>query len=181
MELFLKDRSTDWLQTLERSLGTNYAEQNQNWSSKTSKNPEWDWLCLQKEAFARYPCNLGYVYYNMIFFFFFKRDQMDPLFQIFLIFQLLSEGVTNLLSCSQSLVVTRRRVIICLIATDSHTWWENGFFQEKNVKLLFLNILKFSLFSYFRFKCLFLSKFLTIVDGIGLKCLLMAHTTLPWQ
>ncbi len=107
---------------------------------------------------------------------------MDPLFLVFLIFQLLSGGVTNLFSYTELLVVTCKRVVNYVIATDSHTRWENGFFlKKKMLKLRFLNILKFSLFSYFRFKCLFLSEFSTVGDGIGLKCLLMAHTTLPWQ
>ncbi len=47
-------------------------------------------------------------------------------------------------------------------STDSHTWWGNYFFLEKELKLRFLNILKFSLFSFFRFKRLFLSKFSTV-------------------
>ncbi len=53
--------------------------------------------------------------------FFFKNDQMGPLFQIFLIFQLLSGGVTNLFSCTKLFVVPWRRVVNYVIATVSHT------------------------------------------------------------
>ncbi len=60
--------------------------------------------------------------------FFFKNDHMGPSFQIFLIFQLLSGGVTNLFSCTKLLVVTCRRVENYFIPSDSHTLWENGLF-----------------------------------------------------
>ncbi len=53
--------------------------------------------------------------------------------------------------------------------------------KKKMLELRFFIILKFSLFSFFRFERLFLSEFSTVGDGIGLKCLLMAYTTLPWQ
>ncbi len=114
--------------------------------------------------------------------FFFKSDWVVPLFQIFLIFQLLSKGVTNLFSCTKLLVVTCRKSVNYVTATDSHAWWGNGFFLGGGeLKLRFLNILKFLHFLFFRFKCLFLSEFSTFEDGIGLKRLLMAHTTLAWQ
>ncbi len=50
---------------------------------------------------------------------------------------------------------------------------------KEEIGKVFLNILKFFLFSYFKIKCLFFSEFSTVEDGIGLKCLFMAHTTLP--
>ncbi len=53
--------------------------------------------------------------------FFFRNDQIGPLFQVFLIFQLLSGEVINLFSCAKLLVVTCRRVVNYVVATDSHT------------------------------------------------------------
>ncbi len=172
MELFSKCHGIIWLRTSERSLGTNYPEQSQSWSLKTSKNLERSWLCCKKKVWLGTP-DIGLVYYNVKFFF--KNDQMGPSFQIFLIFRLWSGGVTNLSSSTKLFVVTCKKVVNYAIATNSHTWWGNGFFFffRKKLKLWFFNILNFSPFSFFRFKCLFLSKFLTVGDGIGIKCLLM--------
>ncbi len=74
---------------------------------------------------------------------------MGPSFQIFLIFQLLSGGVTNLFSYIKLLLDTCRRVINYVVATDSHTWWENGIFLEKNVKILISQ--HFEIFTFFHF------------------------------
>ncbi len=97
--------------------------------------------------------------------FFFKNDQMGPLFQIFLIFQLLSGGVINLSYCTK-LVVTCRRVVNYVIAIDLHTKWGNGFFFRKNC-----DFSTFWNFHFFHFSdlSLFLSEFSTVGDGIGLK------------
>ncbi len=48
----------------------------------------------------------------------------------------------------------------------------------KKVKIEISQHFEVFTFSFFRFKCLFLSEFSTVRDGIGFKCLLMAHTTL---
>ncbi len=50
---------------------------------------------------------------------------------------------------------------------------EMASFWKKKLKLRFLNILKFSLFSFFKFKCLFFNEFSIVGDRTGLKCLLM--------
>ncbi len=80
--------------------------------------------------------------------FFLKNYRIGPLYQIFLIFQLLSGGVTNLFSCTKLLVVTCRRVINYIVATDSHTWWGNGFFLVKSVKWDFSIFWNFHFFHF---------------------------------
>ncbi len=117
--------------------------------------------------------------YNMKFFL--RPTKWTLYSKSFFIFQLLSGEVTNLFFCTKFLVVTCRRVVNYVIAADTHMTRKWLFFWKKILKLRFVYILKFSLFPFFRFKCLFLSKFSTVGDGIGLKCLLMAHSTLPWQ
>ncbi len=78
---------------------------------------------------------------------------MGPLFQIFLIFQLLPGGVTNVFSCTKFLVVSCRRDVNYVIVTNSHTWWGKAFFWKQMLKLDFLNFEIF-IFSFFRLKCL---------------------------
>ncbi len=82
--------------------------------------------------------------------FFFKNDQMDSLFQIFLIFQLLFGGLINQFSCTKLLVVTCRRVVNYVVVTDSHTWWGNGFFLKKKVKIVISQ--HFEIFTFFIFQ-----------------------------
>ncbi len=102
--------------------------------------------------------------------FFFKNDHMGPLFLIFLIFQLYSGGVINLFSYTKLLVVTCRRVVNYVIA-DSHSWWGNGFFLEKMLKLWFLNILKLSLFPVFNLSVCF-SAGMEVVSNVCLQPIL---------
>ncbi len=77
---------------------------------------------------------------------FFSRRTKWAFYSKFFSFSNFCLEVTNLFSCTKLLVVTRRRVVNYVTDTDSHTWGGNGFFLEN--KLLFLNILKFSLFHF---------------------------------
>ncbi len=67
MKLFSKGLCTDWLRTLERSLGTNYPEQSQSCSLKLPKILS-EAGFVAKGNFGSLP--LEWVYHNMTFFFF---------------------------------------------------------------------------------------------------------------
>ncbi len=55
MELFSKGRGTDWLRTLERSLGTNYPESESELKFNNFQKSLAKLALLPKEASARYP------------------------------------------------------------------------------------------------------------------------------
>ncbi len=140
MELFPKDRGTDWFRTSEWSRGTNYP-----WAKSELKFKNFQKSCarlalLQKEASARYTWFVIFRGYKPIF---------------------LHKVVGGYLQKSCKLCH-------CHWFTYMKRKWH--FSGKKKLKLRFLNILKFLLFSFCRFKCLFLSKLSTVADGIDLKC-----------
>ncbi len=129
-------------------------EQRQSYGLKTSKNPERGWLCCEKKLRLATPWfRVSILRYKIVF----KNDQMGPLFQIFLIFQLLSGGVTNLFSCTKLLVgYLQKSCKLCHSHWFTYMTRKWLFFWGKNMlNLRFLNILKFSLFSFFTFKFCF--------------------------